>query len=98
MVMYPGGHARNTNIALHEVLQHKFKNWGLMALNKNDLIRFKVQLENIGEMTEEELQDIYDCNIKFTEDPIDQEPHDPKNKLDDDSNIEESSKTRTSNT
>jgi len=26
-----------------------------MALNKNDLIRFKVQLENIGEMTEEEL-------------------------------------------
>lgn len=26
-------------------------------------------------MNEEELQDIYDCNIKFTDDPIDSEPH-----------------------
>lgn len=42
-----------------------------MALAKNDLIRFKVGLENISEMNHEELQDIYDCNIKFTFDPID---------------------------
>ena len=32
--MYPGGHARNTNIALHEVLQHKFKLLGKHALDK----------------------------------------------------------------
>ncbi len=32
------------------------------------------------EMNEEELQDIYDCNIKFTDDPIDSEPHQPKSK------------------
>lgn len=74
MVLHPGGHARNTNIALHEVLQSKFKGLGAMALAKNDLIRFKVGLENIEEMNHEELQDIYDCNIKFTFDPIDQEP------------------------
>jgi hypothetical protein len=30
-----------------------------------------VQLENIGEMTNEELQDLYDCNIKFSDESID---------------------------
>lgn len=34
-------------------------------------------------MNEEELQDIYDCNIKFTDDPIDSEPHEPKSKNED---------------
>ena len=42
-----------------------------MALDKQDLIRLKVQLENIGEMTNEELSDIYDCNIKFCEECLD---------------------------
>ena len=44
-----------------------------MALDRHELIRFKVSLENIGEMSNEDLDDIYDCNIKFNEDPIDVE-------------------------
>lgn len=76
IVMYPAGHARNTTIALHEVLKHKFKILGTLALSKQDLIRFKVQLENIGEMQHEDLQDLYDCNIKFVEVPIDDVPKD----------------------
>ena len=74
MILHPGGHARNTTIALHEVLQSKFKSLASMALDKQDFIRFKVGLENIGEMTNEELFDIYDCNIKFADDPIDLPP------------------------
>lgn len=74
MVLHPGGHARNTTIALHEVLLSKFKVFGALAMEKNELIRFKVDLENIGEMNHEELQDIYDCKIRFTEYPIDEEP------------------------
>lgn len=74
MILHPGGHARNTTIALHEVLQSKFKSLGALALDKQEMIRFKVGLENIGEMSNEELHDIYDCNIKFAEDSIDSEP------------------------
>lgn len=44
---------------------------GKLALDKQDLIKLKVQLENIGEMQNEELQDIYDCNIKFSDFSID---------------------------
>jgi hypothetical protein len=72
--MFPGGHARNTSVSLHEVLQHKFKILGNIALDKQELTRFKINLENIGEMSNEELDDIYDCNLKFVEEPIDSEP------------------------
>ena len=71
--MFPGGHSRNPDVALKEVLQHKFKLLGKMALEKQELIRFVVNLENIGEMTNEDLQDIYDCKIKFAETSIDGE-------------------------
>lgn len=74
--MYPGGHARNTTVSLHEVLNHKFKVLGNMALDKQELIRFKVQLENISEMSNEDLDDIYDCNLKFSDEPIDSEEGD----------------------
>jgi 2-methylcitrate dehydratase len=73
LVMFPGGHSRDTTVALHEVLQHKFKLLGNMALDKQELIRFKVQLENIGEMTNEDLDDLYDCNLKFSDESIDAE-------------------------
>lgn len=71
MIMYPAGHARNETAALHDILQHKFKILGKMALDKQELIKLKVQLENIGEMSNEELQELYDCKIKFTEESID---------------------------
>jgi len=53
------------------VLQHKFKLLGRLALEKQEQIRFMINLVNIGEMSNEELQDIYDCNIKFAEESID---------------------------
>lgn len=69
--MFPCGHSKNESVSLHEILQHKFKLLGKLALDRQELIRFVVNLENIAEMSNEELIEIYDCNIKFAESPID---------------------------
>jgi 2-methylcitrate dehydratase len=74
LVMFPGGHARCKNIFAQEVLRHKFKLLGKLALEKHEMIRFIVELQNIKDLSNEELQDIYDCNIKFAEEAIDELP------------------------
>lgn len=33
MVMYPGGHARNETVDLNNILEHKFKLLGKLALS-----------------------------------------------------------------
>jgi len=71
MIMFPGGHARNESVPLRDILSHKFKLLGKLGLEKNELVKFIVNLENIAEMNNEDLVDIYDCNIKFAEEPID---------------------------
>jgi hypothetical protein len=43
----------------------------MIGLEKNDLITFVTNLANISEMTNEDLHEIYDCNIKFSEQPLD---------------------------
>ena len=53
---------------------HKFKVLGKLGLEKQELIRFMVNIQNISEMSNEDLQDIYDCNIKFSEESIDDLP------------------------
>jgi len=40
--MYPPGHARNTTADLKDILQHKFKLLGGLALNPDDLKKFKI--------------------------------------------------------
>ena len=75
LVMFPGGHARFQDISAKEVLSHKFKLLGKLGLERHELQRFMINLANIGEMTNEDLQDIYDCNIKFAEEPIDDLSH-----------------------
>jgi len=72
LIMFPGGHSRNKSVYLREVLQHKFKMLGRIALEKQDLINYVVNLENIGSMTNEDLRNIYECNIKYAEEPLDQ--------------------------
>ena len=93
LVMFPGGHARNDKVSLHEVLQHKFKILGNMALGKQELIRFKVHLENIDVMQNEDLLDLYDCNIKFSDEAIDSDEY-PLREID----ISEAAQTTTTAT
>jgi hypothetical protein len=71
IVSMPGGHSENDTVNLANVLQHKFKKLGIMALKEKDLVDFVVKLENIGSMTNEELEHIYECKIAFSESPID---------------------------
>lgn len=63
LIMFPGGHSSNDEFDLRDVLQHKFKVLGKLALKKPDLVNFFVRLENIGEMSNEDLQAIYDCDL-----------------------------------
>jgi len=72
--MFPAGHTKNTTITLHEVLQHKFKLLGKLALEKQDLVKFVVNMENIIEMHNEDLLEIYECNLKYAEQSIDEMP------------------------
>lgn len=71
LIMFPGGHSKNDTVSLYEIMQHKFSLLGKIALKKADFVNFKTKLENIDSMTNEELQDIYDCNIQITDAPID---------------------------
>ena len=46
---------------------------GQLALEKDNLVPFVSNLENIAELSNEELQNIYECNIKFADTSIDDE-------------------------
>lgn len=69
--MFPGGHAKNETVLLREILSHKFKTLGLIALDKQELKAMTIKLENLGHMDNNELEDIYDCKIKFADESID---------------------------
>jgi len=70
-VLFPGGHAANKTVDLHEVMTHKFKLLGKMAMDKNELINFVLKLENIADMKNEDLATIYEAKINFMERSID---------------------------
>ena len=55
-------------------MQHKFVRIGQLALEKDDLRSFVLNLENIRNHDNEALKDIYDCNIKYSEEYIDGKP------------------------
>lgn len=71
LVLFPGGHSANETVSLTNILQHKFVKLGQLALEKDDLVKFVQNLENIGELSNAELQNIYDCDIKFANESID---------------------------
>jgi len=52
-VLYPGGHAANETVSLTNILQHKFVRMGQLALEKDDLVPFVLNLENISDLTNE---------------------------------------------
>ena len=72
LIMFPGGHARNTDTNLENVLQHKFKTLGSLALSNANLSKFIKRLEGIEHATNEDLKSIYDCDIRFQDKSIDE--------------------------
>jgi len=71
MVMFPSGHARNTLCDLKGILNHKFHVLGKLALEPAELDTFLNKLNNIDNLSNKELQDIYYCNIKYSQKSID---------------------------
>ena len=71
MVMYPTGHARNNTADLKELLRHKNQLLGRLALEQPELDSFLKRLDNIENLSNKELQDIYYCNIKYANKSID---------------------------
>ena len=69
--MYPSGHARNETCDLRGILENKFQLLGRLALEQEELDNFLQKLDNIENLTNKELQDIYYCNIKYASKSID---------------------------
>ena len=71
LVLFPGGHSANESVNLSAIMQHKFIRLGQLALEKDELVKFVLNLENIRDLDNKNMQDIYDCKIKYSEEPID---------------------------
>lgn len=71
MVMFPSGHARNANCDLKGILNFKNQLLGRLALEQEELEKFLGKLNNIENLSNKELQDIYYCNIKYAAKSID---------------------------
>lgn len=69
--MFPGGHAANEDINLHDVLQYKFLKMGKLAMHQEELMHFVKALENIDEMDNEQLKTLYECDLRMVKKPID---------------------------
>ena len=71
IVMYPPGHARNTESDLFGILKYKFGIMGRMALDQAELDAVLSKLDKIESMTSEDLLSIYSCKIKPAPEPLD---------------------------
>lgn len=72
IVKFPAGHARNDQGILMPLVRHKFKMLGKQAMENDELVRFVTDLENIQEMSNADLESIYDCQLTFAENGIDE--------------------------
>lgn len=68
--MYPNGHARGT-CDLRGILDNKFQILGRLALEQAELDTFLAKLDNIENLSNKDLQDIYYCNINYANKSID---------------------------
>lgn len=65
LIMFPGGHAANDDVDLVDILQYKFFKLGSLAMEKEDLKEFIETVEGIDSLPNADLDNIYDCDIKF---------------------------------
>lgn len=72
LIMYPSGHARNTVCDLEGILDNKFKMLGKLAMNTGTLNKKLKELQNIENLSNEELQNLYKCKLQYSEKSIDE--------------------------
>lgn len=66
LVMYPGGHARNTVADLEDILSHKFALLGAMA--SDDHAPIVERFQNIASATPEQLRDLHNFELTHRDD------------------------------
>ncbi len=61
LIMFPAGHAKNTTADLKDILDHKFRVLGALALRDGaDVDAFVAKLRRLGEMSADELAALHD--------------------------------------
>jgi len=71
MIMFPAGHARNTDADLKSILNNKFRHLANIALEESQVDPFLQKLDNIEYMDSKALKGIYECKLKYAEKSID---------------------------
>ena len=70
-VLYPKGHARNTCADLKDILRHKFKMMGALAMEEEETKRFLDLLEGFDTLDNKALRTVYTCTLKKPEVTVD---------------------------
>ena len=65
MTKFPFGHSQNNTVDTNIMLLNKFSIFGSIGLENHEMIKFIVNLQNIDEMTNDELTQIYSCPLKI---------------------------------
>jgi 2-methylcitrate dehydratase len=70
-VMFPSGHSRNTTANLKDILNHKNSLLGKLALSETDLTEKLSMLNNIDNLSNKDLQNLYNCKINVRKNSVD---------------------------
>jgi 2-methylcitrate dehydratase len=68
MVMYPAGHARNTDADLEGILDNKFRRLGELAVEDPDAL--VAGLSGLTDMSAEQVKTMYNVPIKYSDTPM----------------------------
>lgn len=71
LVMFPSGHARNTEADLKSILKNKFNKLGTLALQEDNLEEIMDNLNNLDNLTNSQVKNLYNCNINYHDQCID---------------------------
>jgi 2-methylcitrate dehydratase len=70
-VMFPSGHSRNTSANLKDILDYKNNLLGKLALSEGELTEKLSMLNNIENLSNKDLQNIYNCKINLRKHSVD---------------------------
>lgn len=78
-VMFPAGHARNTDNDLEGILSNKFAELGAIAVGSDKVHWMMERFSNLGEKSAQEIKELYNVPIAF-QDPLEPELEEPQTK------------------
>ena len=70
-IMFPPGHARFDDKVTLDILKEKHARLGKLGLQTASYDKLVTKLQSLEKLSNEEVTDLYNCNIKFAEKSID---------------------------